>query len=106
MSVGNMGAHAVELAQLGVGVILVHSAIITSSGVMCDCTHGYAGKAIGKHPISSEWASTATTDIATVRRRWQLYPHANIGIPTGGRFRRVVLDADGAVGVATLEKLE
>jgi hypothetical protein len=98
--------HAVALARLGIEVILVHNAIITSSGVMCDCHKGYSCPSIGKHPIDNDWAGSATTDEATVRRRWQVYPGASIGIPTGRRFRRVALDADGAVGVATLRQLE
>jgi len=81
-----MVEHAVELARLGIEVILVHNPIITSTGVMCDCHKGYACPSIGKHPIDKDWAAGSTTDPAILRQRFEIYPTASIGIPTGRRF--------------------
>ena len=106
MSSSLMLDHAVALARLGIAIINVHNPIFTGSGTMCDCRAGPQCRSIGKHPMASEWAATATTDIEIVKRRWTLYPSANIGIPTGLKFGKVVLDADGDVGVATLMRLE
>ena len=48
----------------------------------------------------------ATTDPATIRRWWEEYPFANIGIATGARSGIVIVDVDGDAGRATLAQLE
>jgi putative DNA primase/helicase len=57
---------------------------------------------IGKHP---RWSDTikhgfkdATTDEATIRRWWGMWPAANIGIATGAAAGLVVLDEDSYKG--------
>lgn len=87
-------------------IILVHNPIFTSTGVMCDCRAGYGCKSVGKHPIGDNWQDGATADPVRIRHRFEMYPHANFGVPTGLLFGKVVLDADGAEGVATIFELE
>ena len=45
----------------------------------------------------------ATTDIATVDQWWSVWPHCNIGTPTGVVFD--VLDVDGEAGYESLSKI-
>jgi hypothetical protein len=59
----------------------------------------------GKVPRLAAWPTRATTDEATVRRWWQTWPTADIGIATGGGL--LVLDVDprhgGDTSLAALE---
>lgn len=55
----------------------------------------------GKHPLRvlvPHGLTQATTDEATIRRWWELYLSANIGIRTGAISRLAVLDVDPAHG--------
>src|SRR5215475_8598523 len=60
----------------------------------------------GKVPRLAAWPAQATTDEATVRRWWQTWPTADIGIATGGGL--LVLDVDprhhGDASLAELER--
>jgi len=61
----------------------------------------------GKHPrhdrvLQPRGLHSATTDPAEIRRRWQKWPDANVGTPTGTAAGRVVLDVDGPDGAASL----
>jgi hypothetical protein len=53
---------------------------------------------VGKHPLgklAKHGYKDATHDPAAIRRWWEAYPQANIGIATGARSGFWVLDADG-----------
>lgn len=56
-----------------------------------DCQHP------GKHPIGKlapKGRNSATTDSETIKKWWEKYPRANIGIPTGPESGIVALDND------------
>jgi putative DNA primase/helicase len=53
---------------------------------------------VGKHPLgklAKHGYKDATRDPVTIRRWWEAYPQANIGIATGARSGFWVLDVDG-----------
>jgi putative DNA primase/helicase len=69
------------------------------------CTCGKSDcNSIGKHPRTSDGFKSATTDEATIRRWWQTWPDANIGLPTGHKSGVVVVDADGAEGTRIVQE--
>jgi putative DNA primase/helicase len=93
---------ALEYARHGDDVFPVWHA----EGGRCGCcTHDC--KSPGKHPIGScapNGVKDATTDEATIRRWWTMYPRANIGLSTE---TRLVLDVDPRHGGdETLAELE
>ena len=55
------------------------------------CTCGKNHPRPGKHPRTLRGWKDATTDLDTVRRWWEKWPNANIGMVTG---ELVVLDVD------------
>ena len=57
----------------------------------------------GKHPLTKHGFKDATIDADTIRKWWQRWPDANIGIPTGDASGLYVVDADTPEGVAWLE---
>lgn len=60
------------------------------------CRHhpdGRCGDSIGKSSLVSAWPTAATTDAGQVRRWWQRWPDANIGLACGPAGV-VVIDAD------------
>lgn len=63
----------------------------------------------GKHPIPSlvpRGLLDATTDQARIRRWWQRYPHANVGVVAGQASGLMALDVDAkAGGLEALEEL-
>jgi Bifunctional DNA primase/polymerase, N-terminal/AAA domain/Primase C terminal 1 (PriCT-1) len=71
----------------------------------CACG-GRPGCSPGKHPRSQNGLKDATTDEATIRRWWEMWPQANIGLVTGAPSGLVVLDIDpkngGDVALADL----
>jgi len=70
------------------------------------CTCGRdCGKNAGKHPRVKGGFKVATTDARQIEAWWQQWPNANIGIATGVLSRLVVIDIDGASGLATLRDL-
>lgn len=93
---------AAELAALGFRVFPLHS----PTGGACSCPRGRACGSPGKHPGLKDWQSDATTDAATVRRWWERWPDANIGLATGGALRLVVVDVDGDAGRTAWSELE
>ncbi len=46
----------------------------------------------GKHPLERGWQRSATSDPETIRGIWLQYPHANLGVLTGGGV--LVVDVD------------
>ena len=59
----------------------------------CTCGQGESCSSPGKHPRIPAWQNQATTDVATIRRWWKTWPHANIGV-VAGKSGLVVLDID------------
>lgn len=58
-----------------------------------------------KRPAFAGWQAAATTDPDVIRSWFEgKYSNANVGIATGGTL--LVIDADGAVGKASLEVIE
>jgi hypothetical protein len=62
---------------------------------------------LGKHPRIPDWEKKATTDEATIREWWRMWPASNVGIATGRAFG-MVLDVDprngGLDALAALEE--
>src|SRR3989442_11083658 len=58
----------------------------------------------GKIPLVAHGLKSATVDDGQVRRWWNRWPHANIGIRTGVAFD--VLDVDGNEGLANLPDVD
>ena len=56
-------------------------------------------KPCAKSPLLVRWPKRASTDAAKIRRWWQMWPDANVGIATGGLL---VLDVDGPKGAASV----
>jgi hypothetical protein len=81
-------AAALAYAARGWPVFPCHTP--TADGCSCrrDCGR------IGKHPRTTNGLKDATTDAATIRRWWTMWPTANIGIATGAVSGLVVLDND------------
>src|SRR5262245_12561671 len=78
----------------------------TPTGQGCSCRTPSC-KYVGKHPRTLHGLKDATTDEATIRRWWKMWPTANIGIRTGAVSGIVVLDRDDYKGgTESLEELE
>lgn len=87
--------------KLGWPVFPVHYPVNDS----CSCDSSSC-TSIGKHPMV-KWKEMATTDSKVIKKWWQRYPKANIGIVTGARSGLFVLDIDPPKGgKASLQKLE
>ena len=70
------------------------------------CTCGRdCGKNAGKHPRAKGGFKAATTDVRQIQAWWRKWPDADIGIATGALSGLIVIDIDGANGLATLKAL-
>jgi hypothetical protein len=58
----------------------------------------------GKNPLTEHGFKDATTDPAQIRAWWERWPEANIGLDCG-RSGVVVIDIDGAEGMASWQAL-
>ena len=88
----NLLASALTYAELGIPVFPLHSPGDGPSG--CDCRRRDCGRDAAKHPRTVHGLKDATTDEATIRRWWGLWPRANIGAVTGAVSGLLVLDVD------------
>jgi putative DNA primase/helicase len=70
----------------------------------CTCKRD-CGKNAGKHPRVTGGFKVATTDARQIQAWWRKWPDANIGIATGAVSGLIVIDIDGADGLATLQSL-
>lgn len=98
-------AAALDYAARGWRVIPLHTPFTHSTTPGCSCPRRGACRTPGKHPRFVGWRSLATTDPATISTWWRHFPHANVGIATGGLAGLVVVDVDGETGRASLAKL-
>ncbi|MCH7837817.1 MAG: bifunctional DNA primase/polymerase [Chloroflexi bacterium] len=95
---------ALQLADSGFRIIPLHSPDPEhSSG--CSCRDQRGCESVAKHPRTMHGVKDASSDEATIRRWWGLWPEANIGIATGDGL--VVLDVDPRHdGDSSLQELE
>jgi putative DNA primase/helicase len=96
-------AAALDYTARGWYVIPVHG--IDPNG-HCTCRAKTDCEQPGKHPILPGGYKSGTTDPTIIRRWWQTYPLANIGIVCGQPSGIWVLDIDGHEGINTLEQYE
>jgi hypothetical protein len=80
---------ALELARAGCPVVPLHG----FRDGKCTCGGG-KGCHPGKHPRITRPSERATTDKSQIIEWWEDWPHANVGLPTGKKFNRFVLDVD------------
>ncbi len=92
---------ALELAEIGMRVFPVHTVLHGR----CSCGSASCEDQ-GKHPRVDGWQLVASTDRAVITKWWSAWPDANIGLTTGAGSGVVVLDVDGAEGMASLDALE
>ncbi|HEX8560337.1 MAG TPA: bifunctional DNA primase/polymerase [Pyrinomonadaceae bacterium] len=64
----------------------------------CSCIDAKACRSPGKHPRTRKGLKDATTDEAQVRRWWEQYPLANVGLAMGRKSGLVALDVDPRAG--------
>ncbi len=87
------------LAYAGFGWPVLPLTWITPEG-RCSCGRPNDEKnhKPGKHPLTETGFHDATTDAEQIRRWWQRWPQANIGVRTGKESGLVVLDVDSYKG--------
>ena len=81
---------ALRYARLGLRVVPLHTP--TSDG-HCSCRESDC-ESIGKHPRIKGWTREGTTDEATIKKWWTIWPDANVGIVTGAESGIFALDVD------------
>jgi hypothetical protein len=64
----------------------------------CSCIDALKCRSPGKHPRTRKGLKDATTDEAQIRRWWELYPLANVGLAMGRKSGLVALDVDPRSG--------
>lgn len=84
-------AAALAYAAAGLRVFPLHT---PQPDGTCDCNRVCGSS--GKHPRTRNGVHDATSDPDRIRHWWGLWPHANVGVATGGGL--VVLDVDEATG--------
>jgi len=99
---------ALALVARGYRVLPLHTPTFGADGTCngCSCGRpecrpgGTQARDVGKHPRTRRGVADATVDPAQVRRWWERWPSANIGIATGRGL--IVLDVDGPEGQAAI----
>jgi hypothetical protein len=64
----------------------------------CSCIDANECRSPGKHPRTRKGLKDATTDERQVRRWWELYPLANVGLAMGRKSGLVAVDVDPRSG--------
>jgi len=82
--------HALEYARRSWAVLPLH----TTDGRTCSCSLGADCPSPGKHPRTQNGVKAASADVDQVRRWWQKWPDAWIGVATGDASGVWVLDID------------
>lgn len=85
--------HALIYAEQGMRVFPLHS---VQDG-NCSCGNATCSS-MGKHPRTKNGVKEATTDFTQIKRWWNKWPRANIGIATGAGLH--VIDIDSAKGAS------
>lgn len=90
---------ALAYAALGWPVVALHWPTRTGANPVCSCPEGGRCPHVGKHPrfhdaTLAHGAHSATTDTATLRAWWSMWPDANVGIAVGPRAGLLALDID------------
>ena len=94
-------AAALDYAGFGWPVLPLHTP--TTDG---GCSCGKTGcSSPGKHPLTRNGLKDASTDEDAIRRWWEQWPRANVGVVTGSASGVIVLDVDGPEGMQTLKAL-
>jgi hypothetical protein len=96
---------ALAYAARGIPVYPAHwpRPIMGGARLGCSCPRGPECDRPAKHPLVRHGVNDATTNQAQLKRWWQRWPDANIGLATGVVFD--ALDVDGPAGVAALSQL-
>src|SRR5215470_14675515 len=81
------------LKLAGLGYYVVPLAWITDSG-SCSCYRSKTCTAPGKHPLVKGWRHEATTDPQKIKRWWDRWLKAGVGIATGRGSNLIVVDVD------------
>jgi hypothetical protein len=93
-------APALDLAGHGWRIIPLHD--VTAG--LCSCGKADCGSP-GKHPRTANGLRDGTNDAATIRRWWERWPAANIGVCTGPESGVWMLGPDGQSGIDALAEL-
>lgn len=107
-TVSMVGA-ALTYAECGFRVHPLYNPIFTDGTVRCSCPRSAEclPRAIGKHPRLDDWPGKATTDPAQIRRWWERWPQASIGIVPGAASGIAIVDVDPRNGgTESLEELQ
>ena len=64
----------------------------------CSCIDALSCRSPGKHPRTRKGLKDASTDEAQIRRWWELYPLANVGLAMGRKSGLVAIDVDPRAG--------
>jgi putative DNA primase/helicase len=99
-STGTLLDRALAYARCGLHVFPLYS---TRDG-RCTCGHD-CGKNAAKHPRVKGGYKVATVDARQIEAWWHKWPDANVGIATGSISGIVVIDIDGAEGLASLQEI-
>lgn len=94
--------HALAYAALGFRVFPLHT---PGADGRCSC-HKDCGRDNGKHPRTMDGLKSASDNADQIRKWWELWPDANIGILTGRESGIFVVDVDPRHGGSeTLKEL-
>lgn len=102
---------AISYAERGWRIVVLHHPVRVATEwpePACSCVRRLECRTPGKHPFFRDWARVAATDPDVVRRLWDGYPKANVGLATGvthAGYAIVVVDIDGDRGRESLAKL-
>lgn len=95
---------ALALARRGLLVFPLHT---PTGNAARPCSCGKADcKSVGKHPRTRDGLKGGSADETQIRRWWEMWPDANIGLVTGARSGPaglVVLDIDGPRGEQSIK---
>ena len=96
---------ALFYAGQGIAVLPLHSIHLGR----CTCEKDCASP--GKHPIYApgvleNGVKGASKDVSKIRRWWERWPTANIGLATGRQSDLFVIDVDGKQGERSLKRLQ
>lgn len=92
-----VGSFSARLTQAAFSYMRQGWSVLPLHGIRngaCTCSLGSECKSAGKHPILDGGVHSATWDPLKIKRLWQEYPEANIGIATGEVSDLIALDVD------------